>query len=208
MIGGAESQERLGTGQRFFPLSRARQKEAMAWLQENAFSTPERFLRADILLRIEPEGTLARIRDAQASVLATLLNESRINRLSEYEAIPGEHQPAYTPADLMEDVRAGVWNELEGSSIRIDAYRRNLQRAYLRQIDLLLNPPRPPGQGNNPPPPPPPASDLRPVLRAELRELDRRTANALSRAADPMARIHLEDVRLEISRILGGWDRE
>jgi len=204
MIGGAESQERRGTGVRFEPLSRERQKAAMAWLRANAFTTPERFLREDILLRIDPEGSVNRIRNAQMSVLATLLNETRIARLVEYEAINGHHRASYTPADLMEDIRSGVWGELQNGSVRVDVYRRNLQRAHLRQIDLLLNPPRPPGQGSTAPPPPPVASDLRPVLRSELRELDRRVATALARAADPMTRIHLEDVQIEIARVIAG----
>jgi hypothetical protein len=203
MIAGAESQEKLGTGTRFQPLSRERQKEAMAWLHENAFTTPQRFLRDEILFRIEPEGSVNRIRSAQASVLGTLLSESRINRLSEYEALNRESRESYTAADLMEDLRAGVWTELSSRSVRIDVYRRNLQRAHLHQIDLLLNPPRPPGQGTTAPPPPAMASDMRPVLRAELRELDRRAAAAMPRAADPMTRVHLEDVRMEIERILG-----
>ena len=202
IIAGAESQERRGTGERFIPLSRERQKAAMAWLRANAFATPQRFLREDILRRIEPEGAVNRIRDAQAGVLATLLNENRIDRLTEYEALNGGSRTSYTAADLMEDLRAGVWGELSRDSVRVDVYRRNLQRAHLRQVDLLLNPPRPPGQGNTAPPPPRIASDLRPVLRAELRELDRMADAARARAADPMTRIHLDDVRVEVARIL------
>jgi hypothetical protein len=204
MIGGAESQERRGTGERFEPLSRERQKEAMAWLDANAFTTPARFLREDILRRIETDGAINRIRGAQASVLATLLTETRIARLIEYEALNGAGRSSYSPADLMEDLRGSVWRELGPGSVRIDVYRRNLQRAHIRQIDLLLNPPRPPGQGATAPPPLPLASDLRPLLRAELRELDRRIAAALPRAADTMTRVHLEDVRTEIARTLGG----
>lgn len=204
MIGGAESQEKLGTGERFTPLSRERQKEAMEWLKANAFTTPQRFLREDILLRIEPEGSINRIRNAQATVLRTLLNEARISRLVEYEALNGNGRSSYTPADLMEDLRDGIWSELSRGSVRVDVYRRNLQRAHLHQIDQLLNPPQPPGQGTTPPPPPPLSSDMRPVLRAELRELDRRVAAAQGRAGDAMTRMHLEDVRAEIARILNG----
>lgn len=204
VIGGVESRELLGTGERFVPIPREKQREAMQWLRENAFATPRRFIRGDILMRIEPEGAVNRIRDAQASVLSTLISEPRIARLIDYEALDGEENAGYTVTEMMTEMRDAIWSELGAGSVRVDVYRRNLQRAHLRQIDLLLNPPRPPGQGTTAPPPPPPASDTRPVLRAELREIDRRAAAAQGRAGDAMTRIHLEDVRAEIARILLG----
>jgi hypothetical protein len=39
-------------------------------------------------------------------------------------------------------------------------------------------------------------------MRAELQDIDRLAQQALARAADPMTRIHLRDVRTEIARIL------
>jgi len=204
VIAGAESQQRYGTGERFTPVGRDRQKEAMAFLTSEAFRTPQRFIRPDLLRRIEPEGAITRIRSAQTTVLATLLNESRIGRLVEYEALDGAPGGSYSPAEMMEDLRAGVWGELREGSVHIDVYRRNLQRAYLQRVDLLLNPPRAPGSGTTPPPPPGPASDVRPLLRGELRELARQVSGARNRIGDPMTRLHLEDLEAEIQRILGG----
>ena len=40
------------------------------------------------------------------------------------------------------------------------------------------------------------------MLRGELRALDRDLAAALPRAADRMTRLHLEDARAEIARML------
>jgi len=204
VIGGAESQEKRGTGERFAPVSRERQREAVRFLSDNAFRTPERFIRPDILRRIEPEGALTRIRNAQASVLRTLLNETRMARLVEYEAIRGGGPAPYSPTELMQDLRGGIWGELQAGRVVIDVYRRNLQRAHLHQIDQLLNPPAAPGQGATPPPAPPLPSDLRPVLRAELREIDRQVRGARGRSGDAMTRIHLDDVSEEIGRILAG----
>ncbi|HUF50852.1 MAG TPA: zinc-dependent metalloprotease, partial [Longimicrobiales bacterium] len=56
VIGGAETWERYGTGPRFEPLSQARQKEAMAYLNRVAFRVPAMFLSPGILRRIEQEG--------------------------------------------------------------------------------------------------------------------------------------------------------
>lgn len=43
---------------------------------------------------------------------------------------------------------------------------------------------------------------MRPVLRGELMELDRMAQRAIPRARDAMTRLHLQDVRMEIERIL------
>ena len=64
LIGGAITQERLGTGPRFTPVSEERQKEAMEFLAENAFEVPEMFLDQEILWRIEARGAVDRIRSS------------------------------------------------------------------------------------------------------------------------------------------------
>ena len=204
IIGSAETQERYGTGIRFTPTSKRRQQDALRYLNANAFRVPGWLLDADVIRRIEAEGTVARIRAAQASVVGTLINEPRLNRLVEYEALgrPGE---AYTIADLLNEMRTGIWGELSASSVRIDVYRRGLQRSYLEAIDRVVYPPRPatppvvfPGL----PAAPRFSSDARPALRGHLLELDRAVQSAIGRAADGMTRLHLRDVHMEIERLL------
>ena len=201
VIGGAETQERYGTGPRFEPVSRAKQWEAMQFLNAHAFRTPEFLLDPEILRRIEAEGAILRIRTAQGRVLSTLLSRSRLNRLIEYEALAADPGDVYTVGDMVADLHAGVWGKLNDGTVRVDVYRRNLQRAFLEAIEAELTPTQPG---------PTPArrqqtawsSDVRPVLRGELRALDRALAQALPRAGDRMTRLHLEDVRAEIERIL------
>ena len=203
IIAGAETQERYGTGPRFEPVPRDRQRDAMQFLARNAFRLPDWFVDSDIIFRIEAEGHVDRVRQAQASVLNTLLNEVRIRRLSEYEALLPRGQ-AYTVGDLMTDLRSGVWSELQSGNVRIDVYRRNLQRAYLESLERLLNPPpRPPNQPQfGPPPRPQYPSDVRAAVRGELVELQRLARAAAGRAGDAMTRLHLRDVEMEIADIL------
>ncbi len=208
LVGGALTQERYGTGARFAPVSRARQQEAVRYLNEVAFITPAIFVDAAILTRIEAEGVVPRIRTAQSRVLRTLINAPRMSRMVEYEALAAaQGNGAYTIADLMGDLRQGVWGEVVRGTARIDVHRRNLQRAYLEAVDAELNPPeRPSGPqfGGGGPQVPVYNSDARPVLRGELRELDRLVQSAIGRAGDRITRLHLEDVRMEIERILEG----
>jgi hypothetical protein len=207
IIGGAESQERLGTGVRFTPMPRARQQEAMRYLEANAFRVPRFLLDTQVLRRIEQEGAVARIRQAQAGVLNTLFARGRLDRMIEYEAFAVGPREAYTVADMLGDLRRGVWTELDQSAPNVDVFRRNLQRAYLDAVELTLNPPPPPQQqqamgGAMAQRTPQWTNDARAILRGELRELDELAERPVARTSDPMTRLHLRDVRMEIERLL------
>ena len=207
LVGGAITQEKYGTGARYEPVPRERQADAVAYLNDVAFQTPEMFVNPDILTRIESDGVVPRIRAAQSRVLRTLINSPRLARMVEYEALSDAMGVTpYTVGDLMSDLRRGVWTEVRRGSVRIDVHRRNLQRAYLEAVDRELNPPERPNAPNpfGGPQTPAYASDARPILRGELAELDGLVQNAISRAADRMTRLHLRDVRMEIERILEG----
>ncbi|MDA0311466.1 MAG: zinc-dependent metalloprotease [Gemmatimonadetes bacterium] len=200
IVGSAETQEKYGTGARYQPTSRARQQEAVRYLGTTAFQVPEIFLDEDILRRIEPTGVVGRFRTQQSRVLNSLLQQARLERLIEYEAMSGA--ATYGVANLMSDLRAGVWGELDTPSIRVNTYRRNVQRAFLEAVDGRLNPSEEELTRTNDPAPAPWSSDIRAVMRAELQDLDTAVGAALSRAGDNMTRIHLRDIRTEIARIL------
>ncbi len=201
IVAGAVSQERYGTGIRFVPESEARQKGAIQFLTENAFTVPGWLVNRDILWRIEQEGGVARIRAAQSGVLNTLLAPARLSRLIEYEALTAPGTNHYTLGEMLRDVRRGVWTELSATRPQVDVYRRGLQRAYLDAVGRTVRPapatgPVVPGAA------PAGTSDARPALRGELMEIDREVAAALGRTTDAMTRLHLQDVRLEIKRLL------
>ena len=205
IVGGAYTQERYGTGARFRPLERSRQQEAVRYLNATAFQVPPMFLNEGILRRIENAGAVERFRQRQTAVLNSLLGQARLNRLIEFEALAANPRDAYTLADLMSDVRSGVFGELTQGSVRVNVYRRNLQRAFVATADARLNPvaaaAAPAGFGA-PAPTTPAGSDVRAAMRAALQDLDALAAQALPKAGDPMTRVHLRDLRTEIARVL------
>ena len=202
IVGGAYTQQRYGTGERFRPLERSRQHEAVRYLNDVAFQVPVMFLDATILRRIENEGAVDRFRVQQSRVLNSLLSQPRLERLVEFEALAARPADVYTLADLMADLRTGVWGELSQGSVRVNVYRRNLQRAFLAAADVRLNPSEAALTRANNPAPAPSGSDVRAAMRAALQDIDALTAAALPKAADAMTRIHLRDVRTEIAKIL------
>ena len=102
MVGAADSREKTAgqDGVRFTPLPRARQQEAVRFLNENAFRTPTYFMDEQILRRIEVEGALDRIRSAQTRVLARLLDDPRMDRMIEFEALARNGRDVYPLADI------------------------------------------------------------------------------------------------------------
>ena len=188
IVGGFSSQQKhIGQdGVRFTPIPREIQAEAVAFLNDQAFATPMFLIDKELLRRIEPVGALERLRSGQARVLRTLLSGTRVERLVEQEALDGDQ--AYPATTFLADLRTGLWRELSDDEVRIDAYRRNVQRVYLDQVEGQL------GAGE--------AGDARSFFRGELRALDRAVAAGLPQVVDRATRLHLEDVRDRVAHTL------
>ncbi len=205
IVGGFETrQKHIGQeGVLFTPIAKTRQVEAVKFLNDNAFATPKWAIDREIIRRIEPIGELSRIRNAQNSVLNSLLSSSRFARLVEQEAIDGAS--AYSPTDFLADVRKGIWKELDTAQVKIDPYRRNLQRAYLDLVNNKIN-------GSSPSLPSGLPAELaglfttsgeeKPLYRAELRSLQTTLGVALAKTTDRATRAHLEGARDHIAKIL------
>jgi len=190
IVGGVHSQQKHGgqEGVLFETIPRERQAGAVAFLNQNAFQTPKFMIRPEILRRIETDGVLGRVKNAQSMVLNSLLSGPRLNRMIEQEAIDGVK--AYRAVDFLADLRKGIWNELSAAKVQIDPFRRNLQRGYLDALNTRLN-----GSVRA-------ADETRGLYRGELRALEASLAQSLARAADRATRLHVDDARDQIAKIL------
>ena len=211
IIAGGTVQYKAGgqPGAVYNALSRARQVEAMRFLNDEVFKTPTYLIRPDIASRIEAEGMLTRIGGAQDRVLASVLNDGRMNRLLEEEALAAKSSgEVYSLADMLDDLRKGVWSEISEGSPKVDAYRRQLQNSYLSIIDRKLNPPtavaaaQVPNGGGFGAPPVVLSEDAKSELRGELVTLQAEIRRATPRAADRETQLHLSGADHRISEIL------
>ena len=208
VVGGQQVQYKSGSqpGAVYTPLSRARQQEAMRFINENVFQTPTYLIQPAIARRIEAAGMITRITNAQARVLTSLLNDQRLNRLLENEALAPEKSNTYSLASMLGDLKRGVWTELSESRVSVDPYRRTLQNEFLSQLDRKINPssapttPTPQFPGFTPPAPL--LADARNELRGELVTLRGEIRRAIPRAADRETRLHLEGADHQIGEIL------
>ena len=215
VVGGMNSQEKYGdqSGPRFTPVPKAKQADAMKFLSENAFQTPTWLIDQDIIRKIEPTGEVTRIVSAQSSLIGSLLNEAKMTRLIENEALSKNPADVYTLTEMLSDLRHGVWTEAFGSGpVKIDIYRRGVQRAYLTDVANLLNPPATPaaaagrggggGGGRGGAAPANNTGEIKSMLRGELKQLDAELAAAQKRATDVETKRHLDDARQQISHTL------
>jgi hypothetical protein len=208
VVGGVYRHERYPDqpGALHATVPRTKQVEAVRYLVENAFSTPTWMLDTAVLRRIEPTGSVERVRTRQTALLTTLLADARLSRLAEQAAFASPQVPAYTIADLLGDLRRGLFSEVTARR-PVDEYRRNIQRAFVDGMDRLINTPLVPQLPPGLPPQfaanfPPRPADARALARAELRDLDRALALVVPTTTDRVARAHYEDLRARIDRIL------
>lgn len=188
----------------YTPVPKKIQQNAMAYLQKETFATPAWMVNQELLRRVEHAGAVDRIRNYQAGTLNQLLEPSRLARLIEAEAMLGKQ--TYTPLDLFTDLRTGIWSELTTGKT-IDTYRRNLQRAHIERLEFLMKEEQ---EGTTQQmrsftgftPIDISQSDVRPLVRAELKKLKAQIIAGQARTADTMSKYHLDDCIERINLIL------
>ncbi len=181
-------------------VEKEKQKTAVTFLINEVFQTPNWIINRDILDKIESAGVLNRIRSYQASALASLMDFSRLARMIENEAI--NRKEAYTVLEMLEELRKTVWNKPAASP---DIYQRNLQRAYVEQLEKLM-------REEQTPMPAAAAdfmgytridvsqSDIRPIARAELIKI-KSLAQQNGSASSGIAKAHFEEIAERIAAI-------
>ncbi|WP_046745746.1 zinc-dependent metalloprotease [Kordia zhangzhouensis] len=184
-------------------VDKVNQKRALQFINEQLFQTPNWLINQDIFEKTQYSGAVERIRGMQVRTLNRILSLGRLARVMENETL--NENDAYKFLDMMRDLRNGIWTELR-SGKKIDAYRRNLQRAHIDRLAYLMtaeNQSKSRGGAyvkstalNTS------QSDLRAVVRAELTTLKNNIRNAIGRTSDTMSKIHLRDAIERIDAIL------
>jgi uncharacterized protein DUF4953/uncharacterized protein DUF5117/uncharacterized protein DUF5118 len=195
-------------GEVFTPVPKNLQKDAVAFLNKNAFETPQWLLDWKQLKKFDQDQVVEEIRVFQQGTLNNVLDPGRLERISESSAQLGKD--AYATDDLFDDLRKGVWSEVYAKK-PIDIYRRNLQKAFIENLGNMIN-----GQqfnftigggrrvasmygitGVNVK-----VSDLISVAKGTLRTLKTDITAALPLIQDRMTKYHLQDVLDRINLIL------
>ncbi|GFD92069.1 glutaminyl-tRNA synthetase [Alteromonas sp. KUL156] len=181
------------------------QKRALQFVNNELFKTPTWLIDENIISKTQHSGIIERIRGLQVQTLNRVLKTGRLTRMIENETLNGTK--AYSLIEMMGDLRKGIWSEVYANKA-IDPYRRNLQRAHLDRLDFLLNKakdqkaPRS-DRGyfkqtavtiNQ--------SDIKPVVRGELKRLQKDIKRSIPSTRNTITRYHLQDAADRIDTIL------
>lgn len=191
------------TGAVYAYLSKAKQKEAIAFFNQQLFTTPLWLISNEQLAKFDNGTLLNRIKAVQANTLVSLLSAPRIARLLDNETKNGATK-AYTLPELFADLNTSVF-----AAGRADAFKRNLQRAYVDRLGYLMTTdselpagfPVEAAANYGLTPINVSLSDIRPLVRAELKKLST-TTKARSAAGDAITKAHYEDLNIRIKNIL------
>ena len=123
-------------GNQFTVVPKSIQKDAVAFLNTQLFTTPKWLLNQDVLSKINPESGVEAVKSMQDATLSSLLAGDRMVRFFETSTTSKDN---YSVDELISDLNKGIFSELKGAS-SIDMYRRNIQKLYVDKLIELLKP--------------------------------------------------------------------
>lgn len=109
-----------------------KQARAFAFLSEQLFKTPTWMIDKDILSKTQESGAVEQITALQVRTLNRIFEGDRLLRVIENQTLNGSS--AYGLEDLFGDANASIF-----SSSNPDTYERNLQRAFVDRLGMLMN---------------------------------------------------------------------
>jgi hypothetical protein len=129
----------------------------------------------------------------QSNVLAKIISPATIDKLINFETF--EPLKAYTAAEMLNDLKKGIWSELVGSK-SIDIYRRNLQKLYVEKLTSLVKPASASSSSNGQQQAElSKVNDAASVVKGHMRLLASEIKKALPAVKDTATRWHLQDVQ-------------
>ena len=189
-------------GSVFEATPKAMQKDAVAFVNTQLFTTPTWMLDNNILDKISSP-TADQLGSIQDNVLGSILSNSRLTRMT---TAANRYTNTYTIDELFSDLKKGIWSELAAKK-KIDGTRRNLQKAYAERMISLL--------GNNAGGgvtlsmggamsmgPDTKKTDITSVVRAHLASLRSEIKASAAGNPDAMSKYHLQDVAERIKNAL------
>jgi hypothetical protein len=182
---------------------KARQAEAVAFVNQQLFSTPTWLISNEVFSRTGGN-PLTIIGNIQDNTLSRFFSTNTLNKLINAENTVGNN--AYKMTDLFSDLKKGIWSELPARK-PIDIYRRNLQKSYVNILSNLLAPAEITinlggGGFNVAPPVNINKSDIKSFVRAHLALLRSEVLAAAAGTTDAMSKYHLQDIANRIDETL------
>ena len=185
---------------------KAMQKDAVAFLNKQVFTTPRWLISKEIWDKINNPTSGDPVANLQESALANLLATDRMSRMQNCIERFGADK-AYNAMELLTDVQGGLFTEL-ATKKPIEMYRRLLQKSYVDKLSAIVNPQSSAmntisfqgitvSLGSDAT-----RSDLPAIARGQLQQLRSQIIASLPLTTDKLSRLHLQDLSEKIKRTL------
>ncbi|WP_293301112.1 zinc-dependent metalloprotease [Pedobacter sp. UBA4863] len=175
-------------GTAFSHIQKQKQQEAVAFLNQQLFSTPNWLIRNELLDKFDNGLLITRIKSTQTNIINSIILPAKLAKLLDNEARNGAK--AYTLTDLYNDLRAGIF-----TLAAPDDVKRNLQRSYVERLGGLML------EGYKYTPGDATLSDMVPLTRLELKKI---AALAKTRSAigNETTKAHYQELEVKINNLL------
>ena len=172
---------------KYGPVPKARQKDALNFLNENLFKKPSWLVEVPYIwdLTDRPDSYLYNLVDGIVSP-NVLLNMAKLSRMEQFALYDSAN---YSPEEYLADLSAMIFTEL-GRGGKVDSYRRYLQRRYVAAALSVVN-----NTANR-------TADGRNLIVAQLMDIQKRAAKA--RSSDTPTQAHWQTLARQIETELEG----
>lgn len=174
------------------------QVEAIQFFDKELFTTPTWLLNANIQdsdmdptfdPKQNPTGSNF-VEDMQIKTLNTLLDITVLHQILANQTRFGKG--TYTVSEHLNGVHNSIWKELKSPSVKMDTYRRNLQKSYVGALlDVVIS--KVPGTTE---------TDVYSLVKAELKGLQNNLKQAIPKTHDSLNKYHLMDLENRISKVI------
>lgn len=170
-------------GPEFEIVDKAKQKRAMAFLQQQLFATP--YWLMDKKLYAVSSASFNEVTRLQSTMLGSMLSFVTLYQLIDAEKrFPGK---AYTAAEVLTDLKRGIFSELPAHQT-ISGYRRSLQNQYVTAlVDYIKKDD---------------LSEATAIVTANAKSLATEIRKAVAQAPDAMTKEHLRALYTHLDRAL------
>ncbi|RFS26607.1 DUF5117 domain-containing protein [Chitinophaga silvatica] len=159
-------------------IPKAKQLSALEWLNTEVFNTPDWLTNKKLLDMVVSPGDKT-VGAMQISLVNSLLDYKRLNYMVELQKRYGKD--ALTNDEFFASLHKGVWSDLKNGSIKIDAFHRNMQKAYIGALVKIIKDSTPEIS----------ESEASGIASSEIRNLRSQIKQAIGKSADEATKAHL-----------------
>lgn len=176
-------------GDVFAPTAKYLQKQALAFLNEQLFITPNWLVNNDVIDQTVSPNKKDMVAGLQTNVLQQLQGVTMFNRLNDNVVQFGSDK-AYPLEEYFNDLHQYIWAGLSAHR-PIDQHLRNLQMSYIDDLSLVLVSKNPNCK----------ETEYWSLVRRDLLQLENEIAIAIPGYADGPEREHLQAVAIRLKKI-------